>query len=58
MQKVEIDKNSWTTQYINSLYFSVVTMITIGFGDITPTNSLEKLFSIFVMLISSGMFGI
>ena len=30
-----LDK-SWHVQFINAYYFSVVTMCTIGYGDITP----------------------
>lgn len=32
-------------------------MITIGYGDISPKNTNERLFSIFVMILASGVFG-
>lgn len=31
-------------------------MITVGFGDIAPVNIYEKLFAIFMTLISCGVF--
>ncbi len=31
-------------------------MVTIGYGDITPKNDVEKIYAIFKMLIGSGMF--
>jgi len=31
-------------------------MITIGYGDITPLNPMERLAVIFISLISCGMF--
>jgi hypothetical protein len=31
-------------------------MTTVGFGDITPVNSDEKIFCIFMMLLSCGVF--
>lgn len=32
-------------------------MITIGYGDISPKNTNERLFGIFVMILASGVFG-
>ncbi|EAR99319.2 cyclic nucleotide-binding domain protein (macronuclear) [Tetrahymena thermophila SB210] len=44
-------------QYLRAYYFTTVTMITVGYGDITPVNSIEYLLSILTMLIACGMFG-
>ena len=30
-------------QYLESFYFSIVTMLTIGYGDNLPYNSVEKI---------------
>jgi hypothetical protein len=32
-------------------------MITVGYGDITPKSDSTRIFTIFVMIFSSGMFG-
>jgi hypothetical protein len=40
---------------IDALYFSVITLATIGYGDLTPTNDLAKLFTIFYVLIGIGL---
>jgi len=32
-------------------------MLSVGYGDIVPTNSLEKIYTIMVMLIGCCMFG-
>jgi hypothetical protein len=37
--------------YINSFYFTVTTIMTVGYGDITAISSLEKVICIFLMLI-------
>ncbi|KAL4495579.1 hypothetical protein ABPG72_014048 [Tetrahymena utriculariae] len=53
----QLDQSSWIVQYINSLYFSIITMTTVGFGDIHPYNYLEKVYVSIVTIISSGIFG-
>ena len=41
---------------IDSLYFSVMTMSTIGYGDFVPTTTLSKSFTIIFALLSIGIF--
>lgn len=41
---------------IDALYFSVMTMSTIGYGDFYPTTTLSKLFTITYALLSIGVF--
>lgn len=43
--------------YVNSLYFSVTTMSTIGYGDIVPGTKNEKITGIAIMIVSSIVFG-
>ena len=40
---------------VDALYFSVVTLATIGYGDLTPTTDIAKLFTIFYVLIGIGL---
>ncbi len=47
----------WRTRYVNSLYWAFVTMTTIGYGDITPHTTAEKVFVICVVLVTSFTFG-
>lgn len=44
--------------FIAALYFSVVTISTVGYGDITPTTDLGKWFCIFYMLIGIALIGL
>lgn len=40
---------SWT--WIQSFYFSVVTITTVGYGDFTPTNDISRLFTAIYILV-------
>ncbi len=41
---------------IDALYFSVMTMSTVGYGDLTPTTDISKIFTIIYTFISIGSF--
>jgi voltage-gated potassium channel Kch len=41
---------------IDSLYFSIMTMSTIGYGDLVPTTDISKLFTIIFAILSIGVF--
>ncbi|XP_068323533.1 two-pore potassium channel 3-like [Pyrus communis] len=43
-----------THPVVDALYFCIVTMCTIGYGDITPTTTATKLFSIAFVLVGFG----
>lgn len=51
-----IHDEDWLVRYIVSLYYSVTTMLTVGYGDITPQNTTERVFSIMIMVLSCGVF--
>jgi hypothetical protein len=38
MTKVGIASRSWGEKYVYSLYFSSTTLLTVGYGDLAPTN--------------------
>ena len=43
--------------YINSLYWTLTTLTTIGYGDITPKTDPQKLFTMVIMIVGAGMYG-
>jgi hypothetical protein len=45
------------TRYLRSLYWSITTLATIGYGDITPTENAQIVYTMIVMLIGVGIYG-
>lgn len=41
--------NDW----ISSLYFAIVSMLTIGYGDISPGATLSKMFTVVVIILGA-----
>ncbi len=41
--------------WIDALYFSVITLTTVGYGDFSPATDAGKLFTIFYILIGIGI---
>jgi hypothetical protein len=44
-------------QYVASFYFAITTVSTVGFGDIIPHSTGERLFVIAAMVVGGGMYG-
>jgi voltage-gated potassium channel len=42
---------------VDAIYFSVVTLGTVGYGDITPTTDVGKIFTVFYILFGLGVIG-
>ena len=41
----------------DSLYFTVIALTTIGFGDFTPTTTFSRLFTVLYAIIGVGLIG-
>ena len=52
-----IDGEVWQVRYVYSMYFSIVTMMTVGYGDISARNYVECIFIIFFIIYGCGVFG-
>jgi hypothetical protein len=43
-------------QYIRSVYWTITTMTTVGYGDITPARSVEYVLSAIIMLMGASLY--
>jgi hypothetical protein len=43
--------------YIRAFYWTITTLTTIGYGDITPAGSVQTVFVIFIELLGAAMYG-
>lgn len=43
--------------YIRAIYWSYTTLVTVGYGDITPVTNEQTIYTIFVMIAGAGFYG-
>jgi hypothetical protein len=46
-----------TDAYVRSIYWTITTLASVGYGDITPTNNTQRIFAMIVMLLGVGIYG-
>jgi hypothetical protein len=53
-----LEEADLSTQLINCIYFSVVTLMTVGYGDILPRTNTEKFFSICTIIAGAIFYAV
>ena len=43
-------------QYVASFYWSIVTLTTLGYGDVVPSSQSERMFCVYAMLLGASIF--
>ncbi len=51
------EQSDATRYYVRSLYYSITTMVTIGYGDITPQSTQQTIFAMMVEIAGAAMYG-
>lgn len=56
IEKAGLENTFHLYYYLYSYYWTIVTIITVGYGDITPSHEIEFMFSTIVIFFGCGMF--
>jgi voltage-gated potassium channel len=52
-----VEVKDWITSYNKSIYWAITTLTTIGYGDITPTTNIGRVYTMVIMIIGVGTYG-
>lgn len=53
---LQVNSNAGIGNYMDALYFTVTTLTTTGFGDITLTGQAGRLLAVLIMIVGVGLF--
>jgi CRP-like cAMP-binding protein len=57
LEDLQYEQDNTEQLYLASLYWAFTTMTTVGYGDITPVTTSERLLAIVIMLFGATIFG-
>lgn len=57
IQKANLENNPWYILYVYSFYWSNTTMVTVGYGDLTPANPIEAIVITMIQVVGTAIFG-
>lgn len=56
IQRLDLGRDDFADLYLRSLYWTVTTLATVGYGDITPRTSVEMIVAILMMLTGVSLY--
>lgn len=55
MDEIDSSKTGWD-EYIRALYWSVMTLATVGYGDVLPVTTNQRIYVILVMMLGAAVY--
>jgi hypothetical protein len=52
-----VGESDLLTRYTRALYWSITTLTTVGYGDVTPQTNAQMVYTMAVMILGVGMYG-
>lgn len=56
ISKENINLNDWQVAYSTAFYWATITIMTVGYGDVVPINSIERIYAILTAIMGCGVF--
>lgn len=57
LQKAQIEDRPWYIHYVYSFYWANTTMVTVGYGDLSPNNFVEAIVVTMIQVVGTAIFG-
>jgi hypothetical protein len=53
---LSMEESDVTTQYLAAFYWSIMTLTTLGYGDVTITTNAERVYACFIIILGGGVY--